>query len=405
MGLLGAGLFLPHRLVAAPPSASRRRFLFLFCDGGWDTGCVFTPLSHIPDAGIEADAATGSVSGITFVDHPERPSVRSFLTEHGGQTCILNGIQVKSITHERCRRLILTGKGEGGDDWPSILAGHASLDTLMPHLILDGPAYTSRYTDTIVRVGDEKQLSDLLSGEALEKSETPILLPSLAAEALEDAFVAARAGARGDTFGEGYREMLSRVEILKNRDNLSLPAASIGCERDLVADCSVAFDAFSQDLTRCAMLRYRGWCAEGWDTHQDLSLQSINFEGLFSYLTEIMADLQSRSAYGGGALADEVTIVVFSEMGRAPQLNSWEGKDHWTYTSAMLLGSGIRGGQVIGGLSDSGQGLPVDPVGGEHSEVGVHLEPHHLGATLLSMGDVDPAEYMESPLPIDAVLL
>ncbi len=400
---LGAGLCLPRRLLATP-AAAQRRFLFLFCDGGWDTGTVFTPLSHIPDAYVEPDATTATVSGIPFVDHPDRPSVRDFLTTWGDQTCIISGLQVQSITHERCRRLILTGQGEGGDDWPAILAAHTSGAALMPHLILDGPAYTSRHTDTIVRVGDEGQLSELLSGEALYRADTPLSPPPASAEALEDAFVRARADARGDTFGASYRELLDRIGALKGSDDISLPATSTGCERDIAADCGIVFDAFSQDLSRCAMLRYRGWCSEGWDTHQKLSLQSINFEDLFSYLAVVMADLETRPSHTGGALADEVTIVVFSEMGREPRLNSWGGKDHWTFTSAMLIGSGVLGGQSIGGLDEGGQGQPIALSDGAVSSSGVALGPGHLGATLLALGDVDPGDYMTDPQPIDAVI-
>ena len=117
-----------------------------------------------------------------------------------------------------------------------------------------------------------------------------------------------------------------------------------------------------------------------------------------------MEDLQTRTSHTGNPLAEEVTIIVFSEMGREPRLNGWEGRDHWTFTSAMLMGSGIRGGQVLGGLDAYGQGRRIDLAGGGFSDNGAIVMPEHLGATLLAMGDVDPAEFLDEPTMIQALL-
>ena len=105
LGLLGTGLFLPNRLLAAP-SASDRRFIFLFSDGGWDTSHVFTPFWDIPGAFMEPEAAPANASGIDFIDHPFRPSVRRFFQDWGDRACVINGLEVRSVTHERCRELI-----------------------------------------------------------------------------------------------------------------------------------------------------------------------------------------------------------------------------------------------------------------------------------------------------------
>ena len=99
-GLLTAGLFAPRTLLARPVSASDRKFLFIFNDGGWDTGHVFTPYWDIHGAMMEPEAAAASANGISFIDHPDRPSVRQFFETWGGQTAVLNGMEVRSITHD-----------------------------------------------------------------------------------------------------------------------------------------------------------------------------------------------------------------------------------------------------------------------------------------------------------------
>lgn len=90
-------------------------------------------------------------------------------------------------------------------------------------------------------------------------------------------------------------------------------------------------------------------------------------------------------------------------MGRHPRLNSLGGKDHWTFTSALLFGAGVAGGRVVGAYDDTLLGEPIDPATGDPSPVGVSLTPDHLGATLLALGDVDPAAWSAAD-PISALL-
>jgi hypothetical protein len=60
-------------------------------------------------------------------------------------------------------------------------------------------------------------------------------------------------------------------------------------------------------------------------------------------LSALVSDLEERG------LLDEVVIVVWGEFGRTPRINARGGRDHWPAVSpALLVGGGIRGGQVIG---------------------------------------------------------
>jgi len=401
-GLLVPSLGLPRRAQAA--TASERRFLFVFCDGGWDTSCVFTPLMDSPYADVEADLTTAEAGGITFVDAEIRPSVRAFFEDWGPYCCLINGMEVQSVTHERCRQLLLTGSGDGGDDWPSLIAAAGGSDLVMPHVILDGPAFTREHTSVVVRVGDDGQLPALLDASTLADSDQTIQAPSATAEALENAFVRDRAAARSDAMGTRYAEVLSQHQQMQSLSGvLALDGTGVGCERDIAADCARAFDCFELGISRCAMVRYKGWCSEGWDTHQGIELQWINFEDLFAYLNDVMADLHDRTGLSGNPLSEEVTIVLCSEMGREPRLNTWGGKDHWTFTSTLLIGAGVAGGQVIGAVDEYSVGQAVDLAAGGTSETGAQLLPDHLGATLLALADVDPEAHTAAP-PITAVL-
>ena len=93
---------------------------------------------------------------------------------------------------------------------------------------------------------------------------------------------------------------------------------------------------------------------------------------------------------GGGMLADQTTIVVASEMARTPWRNVKNGRDHWPYTSLLLIGAGIRGGQQVGGYNDLMDGVATDLRSGAPSPSGVVITPSNLGATLLTLAGIEP---------------
>ena len=117
-------------------------------------------------------------------------------------------------------------------------------------------------------------------------------------------------------------------------------------------------------------------------------------EKLHGFLTQIMEQLEASSNIHGAPLIDDVVVVVISEMGRSPVFNTYGGRDHWTFTSALLMGAGVRGNQSIGGLDSKAIGRPIALETGEMTDSGVMLLPQHLGATLLALGDVDYGRYV-----------
>ncbi|MFT4628878.1 MAG: hypothetical protein ACI8PZ_007574, partial [Myxococcota bacterium] len=87
------------------------------------------------------------------------------------------------------------------------------------------------------------------------------------------------------------------------------------------------------------------------------------------------------------------TVAVVSEMTRAPSANHRGGKDHWPYTSAMVVGAGVRGGRTLGGTDDRLIPLKVDLQSGAIRSGGEVLRPAHLCAGLLETVGVDPSTW------------
>lgn len=419
LSLAAAGVVLPSglwspRAAHARPTTPERKFLFIYAYGGWDTTKVFTPKFDAAYIDMEDDAELAEANGISFVDHADRPSVRTFFETYGDRTAVVNGMEVRSVTHERCQRLAFTGGSESdGDDWPVSIASNTELYYPVPHLVLAGPAFTGRNAANVVRAGEVGQITELLDGSALSLSDTVFTAPDPTAAKLEDEFLKSRLlrfqelADRGAPrrLGGLYHDAIQNLETLVAvGSEVNLNPEPSGCSRDTAADAACAFNAFEIELARCALAKHMGWCSMSWDTHANNDqYQTVHFEELFGYLNEIMADLDQRTGASGAPLKDEVTICVFSEMGRHPQ-DVGGGRGHWTFTSFMLIGAGVKGGQVIGEVDDNFAGRSVDLPSGQVSDTGVGLLPGHMGATLMQLAGVDYAELLPTYEPIWAAV-
>ncbi|MCS7166736.1 MAG: DUF1501 domain-containing protein [Gemmatales bacterium] len=99
----------------------------------------------------------------------------------------------------------------------------------------------------------------------------------------------------------------------------------------------------------------------GWDTHQnnfprvrELSAQ------VDSALSALIEDLHQRG------LLDSTLIIWMGEFGRTPHINNrgpQPGRDHWSRAwSTLLIGGGIKGGQVIGKTDAEGATVVERPI-------------------------------------------
>ena len=88
----------------------------------------------------------------------------------------------------------------------------------------------------------------------------------------------------------------------------------------------------------------------GWDMHNDID-DAIDEKGteLDTALSALMSDLQSKG------LLSSTLIVLCSEFGRTPKINSRSGRDHYPKAfSTMLAGAGIKGGTIYGSTDKTG---------------------------------------------------
>lgn len=100
----------------------------------------------------------------------------------------------------------------------------------------------------------------------------------------------------------------------------------------------------------------------GWDMHRDITANfNRQMPPLDQGLSALINDLDSRG------LLDSTLVMVSSEFGRTPKINSDSGRDHWPKVfSVMLAGGGIKRGLVYGASDPTAAEPDLDPVSPEN---------------------------------------
>ena len=408
--LLGAGLAtlsagaLGWPRPARAVSPSQRRFLFLTCFGGWDPTRALVPAFGDSSVDMEVGATPLTVGDLTFVDHPGRRAARGTLTRWGSQMSLLHGVLVPSVAHFACMQLLRTGALGGAPDWPAILGDASAGAEPLPHVVLSGPSYPDRLSAAVAPVGRAGQLGALIDGRALEWTGAPPLTTPLEVAAAEDALVAARrAGAAAGAARPGVAALLAGHAEAEDRvDALLAGAAGLSWS---------AGGPFLDQARQAARLLQAGLCRTAsvahpalWDSHSENDVyQNVLWEETIGSLGLLLDELAAAPGPAGGRLLDETVVVLMSEMGRTPRLNSDRGKDHWPYTSMLMIGGGLPGGRTLGAYDAGLLGSAVGPDGAPDPG-GAPLGTADIGATLLALGDVDPAEWAPSGRDLSAAL-
>lgn len=397
---LAAASALAPRPARASVSPEDLKFVFVMVFRGWDVTRVYAPEFDNAAVAMEGDAVLAEVGGIPFVDSESRPSVRAFLEAWHARTLFLNGVVVPSLGHVECLNLMLRGSSIATDaDWPARIAAAAADRYPLPHVVVNGPNFPGTLGGYVTRVGSTSWIEDVLDGAILDRADD---VPWRFTEAGVSAIDAAVAGfssarraraltAREMALATAHESSLARLATLRARaGDLTWPTST-----RLTDQSPLAVDLLREGLARCVTLAHD---YIEWDSHfENDPTQTAMFEDLFSGLGDLMERLAAAPGTVGETLADETMVVVLSEMGRTPSLNGGAGKDHWPHTSALLVGPNLVGDRAVGGFDALFTGAPIDFATGELDEGGSQIGTNNLGATLLAMAGIDPAEQLDEP--------
>lgn len=385
-----------HRSRAFAATGTRK-LVMVFASGGWDT-----TWSIEPKDGTEFDIPVGTrtvIGGLPIWTDPSRPLTQAFFTANAARTCIVNGIEVRSISHPECTRRMLCGLPGTGNPDVAAIAGHTlGADQPIGYLMLGNAGYTGPLAASAGRVGATNQIVALLDEELgypqLAGDTTAPFVPSASEQDRVRAFLAARVereregrGALGFNASriDDYASSLDRAQLLRDHAD---DFGTRGLVRTFEQQSEIAVEMLAAGVAWSVNID----AGISLDTHETNDDQGPLQETLFGGLTTLVDLLAASPGTQGGSLLDETLVLVVSEMTRTPKLNDALGKDHWTNASAMVIGPGVAGGRVVGGTDALGQALTIDLDSGETNDVGVSLEPKSFAAGVLELlgGDPEP---------------
>lgn len=161
-----------------------------------------------------------------------------------------------------------------------------------------------------------------------------------------------------------------------------------------------AVEELERGDARVALVRPRG----DWDSHDDVSAATASTDRLFGELDSALARMAGRPGRSSSRLLDEVTTVVWSDMGRSPRINWRGGRDHWRTMSVLVAGGGLGRGVALGATTADGGPEPMDRATGLRDAQGTPLRLEDLWATLLGAAGRGAPPALEGANPLTALL-
>lgn len=385
---LGAAL-LPLLSAGSRAQTKPRKLIIALAYGGWDPMWVFDPK---PDH-LEVDRIPGKIRNFGELPiwiHPTRSSVTKFFENWGSMATVINGIAVESLAHESCVDVMLTGAlGEARPDLAARLAQAHGLSLPLPYFSLSPQMENRGLAAHTGMLGDSNQLMSLANpnfnfpepgktvpdaGLSLSGEERRAIFDYLK-QAQRSLSQKARSNTTAARQVDDYQVSMNHaIKLMKHAQGPGF----LSNER-LFSEINAGWRhvpaAFKDNLSQSAMIQPQMY----WDTHAYNREQGKAFEDFFAGLNLMMGELHSAK------ILEQTDVLVLSEMGRTPMHNKDEGKDHWPWTSAMLLSTQVSGQRVLGESDELLRPKPLNLRTGATDTKGTQLHAEHILAAIAKL--------------------
>jgi uncharacterized protein (DUF1501 family) len=400
----------PMRWIAKADPTNPHFLVMLFADGGWDptqTLDVHDPLDATDGIDVDVDPTVSglpasqiaTVGGITYMSNPTtRPAVDTYFTNGAAKSCVVNGIGTRSTSHDQSRQLVLTGYLDPTRaDFAVISAQKNGPDMPLPHLLLSGQSFGGQFAGLSGRLGG--QMGTAIAYNRL--SDSGVLAVSALGEAyvqqaLERERLLAEQAAANAVSGRlaAYHDANGRADKLTRLANgLNLNTGTGG---QLATSLG---NAFRSGLTTSVSVNPFG----GFDTHTDNTQQNNSWDRVFTYVDALLTGLSQQAGLVAASLLDETTVVVCSEFGRTPELNTDNGKDHHPW-SMLIAGKNVKGGMSVGLTDGNQEGVKTNLSTGMPDDTGVILDVTNMVAGLVTLMGANSADYLPTVSPFTAMI-
>ena len=406
-GLAGLGLAVPLRYplpsrAAAPSAPYEGPYYVVFnASGGWDTTYLMDPkgVNGINRLYQEGDIKTQGAHKFAPTAQHIRGGMSNedFYAQFGNELLVLNGLDYSVNNHAPGARYMATGKLDSMA-YPTFAAIVAACQgPACPLSFLTFGNYSA--TGNLVamsRVPYLPSLRTLSNADAVNGNERSPYHDRFALDRIERALevtIQSRAAQPRLPRAEHAENMLFMAQANSRALERVTPYIPREVPRErLSQQADIALASFKAGVCVSANLTIGQFDSHANNDPDQMRLIPEFLAGI-RYVMRRAEELQIR---------DRLVVIVQSEMGRTPNYNNGNGKDHWSIGSIMFLGRGIRGNRVLGATDERQFHVPLNPQTlATDRQSGIRVRPEHIHTALRELaGIADHAFSRKFPLGV-----
>lgn len=357
-------------------------YIVFNASGGWDTTYLMDPkgvggINRLFEAG-EILSKGNHRFAPTAKHKQEGLSNEDFYKEFGKELLVLNGLDYSVNNHSPCARYMATGKLDSlaFPTFPALVAACQGPTCPLSFLTFGNYSATGNLV-AMSRVPYLPSLQRIANADSIEGNAKAPYHDDFSLSLIEKA----SADRRGQRSGGPLLPRSQRAENMLHAAQINSKALSRitpyipkeNPKQRLAQQAEIALASFKAGVCVSANLSIGQFDSHANNDKDQMKLIPELLEGI-AYVLHRAEELQIR---------EKLVVIMQSEMGRTPDYNQGNGKDHWSIGSVMFLGPGIAGGRVIGATDEKQFAVPLDPSTlKSDSEKGIRVRPEHIHQAL-----------------------
>jgi uncharacterized protein (DUF1501 family) len=392
-GLVGLRLAVPFDLSAARAEKKDEPYpgpyyVVFNASGGWDTTYLMDPkgTGGINRLYKEGDILTkGAHKYAPIKKHAQGGMCNEiFYAEFGNELLTLNGLDYSVNNHSPGARYMATGKLDSlaYPTFAALVAACRGSSCPLAFLTFGNYSATGNlvamsrvpYLPSLQRIAN----ADAIDGNARAPYHDKFALDHIE-QTLREAHEAAAVRPRLPRAERGENMLYAAQVSSKALQRVTQYIPKTSPKERLSQQAEIALASFKAGVCVSANLDIGQFDSHANNDRDQMKLIPEFLAGI-AYLVHRAGELKIR---------DQLVVVIQSEMGRTPNYNAGNGKDHWSIGSAMFLGRGIKGNRVIGATDEKQFAVPLDPQTLKTTkDKGIRVRPEHIHEALRELAGI-----------------
>ena len=370
--------------------------------GGWDTTYLMDPkgVGGINRLYSENDILTegGHRYAPTEKTREGGVSNESFFQEFGKELLVFNGLDYSVNNHAPCSRYMATGKLDSlaYPTFAALVAACRGQSCPLSFLTFGNYSATGNLV-AMSRVPYLPSLKRIANADSMDGNVNSPYHDDFALARIEQAIDQRRRERKLQSLlprQERAESMLYAAQV--NSQALARVTPHIPDQlpkQRLAQQAEIALTSFKAGVCVSANLTIGQFDSHANNDRDQMRLIPELLEGI-TYVLHRAEDLGIR---------DKLVVIAQSEMGRTPDYNKGDGKDHWSIGSMMFIGPGIVGDRTLGKTDEKQFALPFDTKTlTVNEEAGIRVRPEHIHQALREYAQIEShASSLAFPLGVN----